>query len=88
MVEARKLTPRPIENSLFELLNSSTFCVVAFEVKADERVLGRGLKGLRALRNALGERFVAGVAFSTGTRSYTYEDRIHVCPVDRLWRTV
>lgn len=62
--------------------------VVAFEVKADERVAGSELKGLRTLRNALGDRFVAGVAFSTGTRSYTYDDKIHVCPTDRLWRTV
>lgn len=62
--------------------------IVAFEVKANERVSGRELKGLRTLRDALGDRFVAGVALSTGTRSFTYEDRIHVCPLDRLWRTV
>jgi hypothetical protein len=40
------------------------------------------------LRDALGDRFVAGVAFSTGERSYTYDDRLHVLPVDRLWRPV
>lgn len=62
--------------------------IVAFEVKANERVSDRELKGLRTLRDALGDRFVAGVALSTGTRSFTYEDRIHVCPLDRLWRTV
>lgn len=62
--------------------------VVAFEVKADERVSGKELKGLKKLRDALGDRFVGGVAFSTGKRSYTYEPKIYVCPVDRLWRTV
>jgi hypothetical protein len=62
--------------------------VLAFEVKANERVAGEEFKGLRKLRSALGDRFIAGVAFSTGTRSYTYDDRLHVMPVDRLWRTV
>jgi predicted AAA+ superfamily ATPase len=62
--------------------------VLAFEVKAGERVTGNDLKGMRKLREALGERFVAGVALSMGTRSYTYEDRLHVMPLDRLWTTV
>lgn len=59
--------------------------VLAFEVKAAERVPGKELSGLRKLRTALGSRFVAGVVLSTGPRSYTYEDRLHVLPIDRLW---
>lgn len=62
--------------------------VLAFEVKANERVAGRDFKGLRTLREALGERLIAGVALSTGSRSYTYEDRLHVMPIDRLWTPV
>ncbi len=62
--------------------------VLAFEIKTAERVSGRELSGLRSLRRALGDRFIGGVAFSMGSRSYTYEDRIHVMPIDRLWRTV
>jgi predicted AAA+ superfamily ATPase len=62
--------------------------VVAFEVKAAERVAGRDLTSLRKLRDRLGPRFAAGVALSTGPRSYTYEDRLHVMPIDRLWRPV
>lgn len=62
--------------------------VVAFEVKANERVPGTDLKGLRSLRGSLGERFIAGVVLSTGPRSYTFEDRVHVMPIDRLWRPV
>lgn len=62
--------------------------VVAFEVKAAERVAGKDFSGLRTLRDRVGERFVAGVALSMGSRSYTYEDRLHVMPIDRLWRTV
>jgi predicted AAA+ superfamily ATPase len=59
--------------------------VLAFEVKAGDRVPGRDLKALRKLRDALGPRFMAGVALCTGPRSYTAEDRIHVMPIDRLW---
>lgn len=38
------------------------------------------------LRDTLGSRFVADIALSLGSRSYTYDDRLHVLPVDRLWR--
>lgn len=62
--------------------------VMAFEVKANERVSGADLKGLRTLRDALGDRFIAGVAFCTGLRSFTFEDRIHIMPVDRIWTPV
>lgn len=60
--------------------------VLAFEVKAGERVSGSDFGGLRKLRDALGQRLIAGIALSTGPRSYTYEDRLHVLPIDRLWR--
>ena len=61
--------------------------VLGFEVKAAERVSGLDFRGLRKLRDALGDRFIAGVVFNLGTRSYTYDDRLHVLPVDRLWST-
>ena len=60
--------------------------ILAFEVKANQRISGADLNGLRKLREALRHRFLAGIAFSTGTRSYTAEDRLHVMPIDRLWR--
>jgi uncharacterized protein len=62
--------------------------VLAFEVKTGERVTGNDLKGMRKLREAIGDRFLAGVALSMGPRSYTYEDRLHVMPLDRLWTTL
>ena len=62
--------------------------VLAFEVKTGERVRGNDLKGMRKLREAIGDRFLAGVALSMGPRSYTYEDRLHVMPLDRLWTTL
>jgi predicted AAA+ superfamily ATPase len=58
--------------------------VLAFEVKAKERISGADFKGLQ-LRAALGDRLIAGVALNTGMRSYTFEDRLHAMPLDRLW---
>lgn len=62
--------------------------VLALEVKTNERIAGTDLGGMRKLRDLLGDRFIAGVALSTGPRSYTYEDRLHVMPIDRLWTPV
>jgi uncharacterized protein len=58
--------------------------IVALEVKAGTRVPERDLAGLRILREALGSSFVAGAVLNTGERPYTFEDRIHVLPVERL----
>lgn len=60
--------------------------VVALEVKAGSRVTGKDLRGLEQLRDKLGPRFAGGVALYTGERAYTTADRVHVIPVDRLWR--
>jgi uncharacterized protein len=62
--------------------------ILAFEVKAAGQVSGRDVRHLRKLRNALGERFLAGVALYTGTRAYNFEDRLHVMPIDRIWTPI
>ena len=59
--------------------------VVAFEVKAAGRVPGDDFRGLRKLRETLGDAFLAGTVLYTGQRTYTFEDRLHAMPVDRLW---
>jgi uncharacterized protein len=60
--------------------------VSAVEVKAGSRVPGGEMGGLLKLRRRLGNRFLRGVVLYTGTRSYTNEDKIHIVPVERLWR--
>jgi len=42
---------------------------------------------LRTLPDALGEQFRAGFFLNTGTEAYCVDDRIFVCPIDRLWQT-
>ena len=70
------------------VLEFSDGAVLAFEVKSGERLSNSDSRGLRALRDLLGERLVAGIVLTTGRRSYTLDDRIHVLPVDRLWRPI
>lgn len=62
--------------------------ILAIEVKAAGRVPGEDFRSLRKLRSAAGRSFVAGVVMYLVPRSYTFEDRLHAMPVDRLWRTV
>ncbi len=62
--------------------------VLAFEVKASERAPGKDFRGLTQLRDLVGNRFAGGFMFTTGSRTYTYSDRVHVMPVDRLWMPV
>lgn len=40
---------------------------------------------MRTLRDALGDRFVAGVMLYPGPLAHTAGDRLYVVPVDRLW---
>jgi hypothetical protein len=59
--------------------------IAAIEVKAGSRLRGGDLKGLRMLRDRLGERFLGGVVLNLGELSFRSEDRIYVAPLDRLW---
>jgi uncharacterized protein len=68
------------------VLESDDGRIIAFEIKTAARVAGSDFRGLRKLRDLVGDAFVAGVAMYTGARSYTYEYRLHVMPIDRLWQ--
>lgn len=59
--------------------------VTAFEVKSAARVTTRDVRGLRTLRDALGEGFKSGIVLCTGELTYRLDDRIIVAPIDLLW---
>lgn len=59
--------------------------VAAVEVKAKASVDDRDFRGLRMLRDRLGTSFLGGAVINLGTRSYRYDDRLYVMPLDRLW---
>lgn len=62
--------------------------VIGIEVKSGDRLSAMDTRGLAALRDLLGPRFVAGVVLNTGSRSYSLDDRLHVMPIHRLWAPV
>lgn len=59
--------------------------VLAFEVKAAQRVVDRDLAPMRKLQAASGSRFAHGVIWYLGLQSYRVDDRLLVLPVDALW---
>lgn len=59
--------------------------VIAVEVKSAAAVNRSDGKGLRFLRDKLGDRLVAGVVFHTGPLTVQLDDRIWATPVSALW---
>lgn len=59
--------------------------VLAFEVKAAQRVADHDLGAIRKLREAVGSRFVSGVVLHLGSQAYRVDERLLVLPVDALW---
>jgi uncharacterized protein len=59
--------------------------VIAFEVKAGSRVSPEDLRGLRLLKDRLGERLQHAIVLYTGEYAYTRDGWITVLPLDRLW---
>jgi predicted AAA+ superfamily ATPase len=59
--------------------------VAGVEVKAGSTLAGGSTRGLRHLRDHLGDRFVAGLVLNTGSQAQRVDDRIWVAPVNELW---
>ena len=59
--------------------------VVAFEVKASAAVDARDARHLEWLRGQLGDAFVAGVVFHTGSHAYALGEGIHALPIGCIW---
>ena len=65
--------------------------VVGIEVKAGSRIYPKDRRGLRMLRDTLGDRFTVGAVLYTGPYSIRYKGAdagIVALPVDRLWTRV
>jgi len=59
--------------------------VSAIEVKASATVKAHDFRGLRHLRDKLGDRFKAGVLFYAGANTVPFGDRLAAVPVCGLW---
>lgn len=62
--------------------------VVAVEVKASGRIDDNTYRSIRKLREAIPDRFHAGVVLYLGEYSIRTADGIYVTPVDALWRQI
>jgi uncharacterized protein len=60
--------------------------VVGFEVKSAARVAAGDGRGLRWLRDRLGDAFVAGYVLHTGPLSHRIDDRLWAVPAAALWQ--
>jgi predicted AAA+ superfamily ATPase len=59
--------------------------VVAVEVKTSASASSSDFRGLRHLRDKLGDRFKAGVLLYTGENTVPFEDRLAAVPLCGLW---
>ncbi len=55
------------------------------EVKTAASISAGDFRGLRQLRDKLGERFKAGVVLYTGEQTVPFEDRLAAVPLSGLW---
>jgi hypothetical protein len=61
--------------------------IAGLEVKAAGTVGGADFRGLRKLRDAVGQRFAAGVVLYDGSATVAHDDGLVAVPLRRLWET-
>lgn len=59
--------------------------VAAIEVKAAQTVTTADIRGIRKIRDHVGENFAAGVVLYTGERTIHLDERIWAVPLSGLW---
>lgn len=59
--------------------------IVGIEIKASATTGPNDFRGLKLLRDRLGERFVYGVIIHTGSRTLSFGDRLAAVPLAALW---
>ena len=67
------------------VLERSPGAIVGIEVKASATVRPRDFKGLKRLRQAVGERFSCGIILHDGDRIQKAASRLFAMPVKMLW---
>lgn len=68
------------------VVESASGDVAAIEAKAASATTASDLRGLRVLRDKLGERFKAGVVVYSGEHTLPIDDRIWAVPISGLWK--
>lgn len=68
------------------VLDSPAGDVAGIEIKSATSLGTRSARGLRFLRDKLGERFRAGAVIYQGEHTLPLDDRIWALPVSGLWK--
>jgi uncharacterized protein len=68
------------------VVESASGDVVAIEAKTAAATTASDLRGLRVIRDKLGERFKAGVVVYSGEHTLPIDDRIWAVPISGLWK--
>ncbi len=67
------------------VLEDSAGHVVGVEVKASATLGGSDVRGLQAMANAVGKRWIRGVVLYTGTEVIPFAENLHGLPLPLLW---
>ena len=67
------------------VLEDSAGRLVGIEIKASATLGGSDVRGLQAMANAAGKRWVRGVVLYTGTEVIPFAANLHGMPVSHLW---
>ena len=59
--------------------------LVGVEIKASGTLGGSDVRGLQAMANAMGKRWVRGVVLYIGTEVIPFAANLHALPVSHLW---
>lgn len=70
------------------VLERGAGAIAGVEVKAGATVTSADFRGLRKLRDAMPERFTAGVVLHDGELNAGFGDRLRAVPFRALWETV
>ena len=69
------------------VLEDSSGRLVGIEIKASATLGGSDVRGLQAMANAAGPRWVRGVVLYTGSEVIPFSSNLHGLPVSQLWET-
>ena len=69
------------------VLEDSAGRLVGVEIKAGATLGGSDVRGLQAMANAVGKRWVRGVVLYTGTEVIPFATNLHGLPLSHLWAT-
>jgi len=59
--------------------------IIAIEVKSSQTIASDDVKGLKRFQEHVGDKFVQGILFYTGTTILPFGEKITACPISMLW---